>query len=295
MPEPSESDIAIFVDTVLRSGSEHYRDFTWRTNRDPYAILVSEVMLQQTQASRVVPYFDEWMSTFPDLESLADAPLQLVLSLWRGLGYNRRGLWLKQAAERTVAEHRASWSDGRAELPADLKCLLALPGIGPSTAAGIMAFGFGLPAVYLETNVRTVFLHELYADAQGVPDSAIVPLVERAMDEARGRGIGVAEWYYALLDHGAFLKRTVPNPSRRSAHHATQSRFEGSRRQKRAWLLRAVMDEPGLGVDEYAARLARQEEDLGRQAPSVADVTDIIDALTAEGLLAIEDGRVSIP
>ena len=232
-----------FVTLVAEKGRELYRDFSWRRTHDPYAVLVSEVMLQQTQVSRVEGRFDEWLAEFPTLDALAAAPLEAVLESWQGLGYNRRAIALKRAAEQVVA---TSGGEAPATLPADEVALRALPGIGPATAAGVLAFAFGQSSVYLETNVRAVFLHELFADQDGVPDREIVPLVAAAVDEASRQGISPREWYYALLDYGAHLKRILPNPSRRSAHHTRQSRFEGSRRQKRAWLLRAVMADPGV-------------------------------------------------
>ena len=191
-------------------------------------------MLQQTQVPRVVPRYERWLERFPTIDALARAPLAEVLEEWQGLGYNRRAVSLKRTADedsralrRAVARRR-----GRAARAARHR---------PATAAGILAFAFEQPSVYLETNVRAVFLHELFADAEGVRDREIVPLVAATVADAVAEGVSPREWYYALLDYGAWLKRTVPNPSRRSAHHVRQSPFEGSQRQKRARLLRAVM------------------------------------------------------
>jgi A/G-specific adenine glycosylase len=248
--DPAEMDA--FVSRVIAAGRELYRDFAWRDTRDPYAVLVSEVMLQQTQVSRVVPYWERWMADFPDLEALAAAPLEAVLLDWQGLGYNRRAVALKRLAEEVVGAHRAAGHAGPAGLSSDPRALTALPGVGPATAAGVRAFAFDLPSAYLETNVRAVVLHELFADADGVSDRTIVPLVEAAAQRAAERDIGAREWNYALLDYGAHLKKTLPNPSRRSAHHSRQSAFEGSHRQKRARLLRAVLGGPGLSAGEYA-------------------------------------------
>ena len=281
--------LASFVARVDALGREFYRDLPWRRTRDPYHVLLSEVMLQQTQVARVVPHYDAWLAGFPTIDALAAAPLARVLEEWQGLGYNRRAVALHRAAEQ-VAERFA----GR--LPADEELLRTLPGIGPATAAGVMAFAFELPAVYLETNVRAVFLHEFFADEDGVQDRDIVPLVSAALEEAALQGVGPREWYYALLDYGAQLKRTLPNPSRRSAHHTRQPRFEGSRRQKRAWLLREVIARPALPAEEYAQAIAAAEGRAGRDAPVIDEVESILDDLAAEGFLArdAESGAWSV-
>jgi len=278
------SELTAFVTRVAEQGRELYRDFPWRRTTSSYEVLVSEVMLQQTQVSRVEKRYEEWLAEFPTIDALAAAPLEPVLRAWQGLGYNRRAIALKRAAEQTAERF-----DGT--LPADEDELRSLPGIGPATAAGVLAFAYDQPAHYLETNVRAVFLHELFADRDGVPDREIKPLVSAAVGEARRQGIGPRVWYYALLDYGAHLKRSLPNPSRRSAHHTQQSRFEGSRRQKRAWLLRAVMEEPGLPVEEYARDLGRAERDAGRDAPDGDEVSAILGDLAAEGFLAAEGDR----
>lgn len=278
--------LEVFVERVVAEGERLYRDFPWRRTHDPYAVLLSEVMLQQTQVSRVVRYYERWLEDFPTIESLAAAPLEVVLQAWQGLGYNRRALALKRLAEELSAEAATLGRD--AELPRDEAALIALPGVGPATAAGVRAFAFGEPSAYLETNVRSVFLHEVFADSDGVSDSQIRPLVADATEIATALGIDARTWNYALLDYGAYLKRTLPNPSRRSSHHTRQSTFEGSTRQKRARLLRAVMSEPGLTLESYTAELAAAEAPEGREAPSPGEVLALLEALAAEGFLVRE-------
>lgn len=255
----------------------HYRslgrhDLPWRLTSDPYAVLVSEVMLQQTQVARVVPYYEEWLASFPTPSALAAAPLEAVLRVWQGLGYNRRAVALKRAAEVIESEHAG-------EVPRDRDALIALPGVGPATAAGVRAFAFGESDLYLETNVRAVFLHEFFADAEGVPDRALVPLLEQTLDRDDPR-----RWYWALLDYGAHLKRTLPNPSRRSRHHTRQSPFEGSHRQVRARVLRAAIAEPGGTAGELAEATTSEPERVVR---ALAE-------LVAEGFLDEEDGRYRV-
>lgn len=271
-PPPDTAAIVAFVRRVAEHGERLYRDFPWRHAHDPYEILISEVMLQQTQVSRVVPYYERWLADFPTLDALAAAPLEVVLRAWQGLGYNRRAVCLKKLAEQLASQTPPGEAP---QLPRSQEELLELSGIGPTTVAGVRAFAWGEPDAYLETNVRAVFLHELFADRTDVPDREVAPLVAAAATAAHELGIDARTWNYALLDYGTYLKRTVPNPSRRSAHHTRQSPFEGSRRQKRARLLRVVMDAPGLGTAELAGEL--------NMTP--AETLELLEALRDEGFV----------
>lgn len=307
--------------TLIRAeGAQRYRDLPWRRTRDPYRIWLSEVMLQQTQVPRVEARMPAWLDQFPSIEALASASTSDVLAAWQGMGYNRRALALHAAAQRIVNEYGGVF-------PRETRALVALPGIGPATAQGIRAFAFDLPGVYLETNVRTVFLHHFFPDVPGVPDRELMPLIEAACPAApvtadtprhddmaaldspahRSRiaaddASGAAEpyampqdaddtprsWYYALLDYGAYLKKTVPNPSRRSAGYVRQTRFEGSRRQKRAEVVRILLAaraaEPGgLSLDAIAAELDAFERAAGREQIDRALVRSILETLEREG------------
>jgi A/G-specific adenine glycosylase len=265
--------VEAFRERVYSYYREHGRhDLPWRQTPDPYAVLVSEVMLQQTQVARVAPYYEEWLASFPNPAALAAAPLEAVLRTWQGLGYNRRAIALTRAAGVIVAEH-----DG--EVPREREALLALPGVGPATAAGVRAFAFGEPDLYLETNVRAAFLHEFFADAEEVPDRAILPLLQQTLDRSDPR-----RWYWALLDYGAHLKRTLPNPSRRSRHHTRQSPFEGSHRQVRSRLLRAVMEVPDATAEDLAIASEAEPDRVARA----------LDELVSEGFLAEEAGRYRV-
>lgn len=282
------SALAEFRSLVLERGRELYRDLPWRRTRDPYAIWISEVMLQQTQTTRVDGRWQRWLARFPSVEALAAADAADVLDEWQGMGYNRRALALHRAA-REVAERGG-------ELPRDARDLEALPGIGPATAAGIRSFAFDLHSVYLETNVRSVFLHELFPGEEGVSDRVLVPLVDRTCpSDARDPRDDPRTWYYALLDYGAYLKRTVPNPSRRSRSHTRQSRFEGSHRQKRAELLRILLAQrserpDGVDLGTLAAQLALAEEKVGRRGVEVADVRALLEELSREGFCREDHG-----
>jgi len=228
-PARSDAGDAAFREEVAAFHREHRRELPWRETRDPYAIVVSEVMLQQTQVPRVTAKYTEFLSAFPDFALLAAAPLAAVLEAWSGLGYNRRALNLKRLAETVVDDHGGL-------LPRDTAALETLPGIGHATAAAVATYAFGAFAPFIETNVRAVYLHHFFADAEKVPDRELMPLVERTWDREDPR-----EWGYALMDYGSHLKRALPNPSRRSSHHVRQSRFEGSDRQARGAFLRALV------------------------------------------------------
>ena len=267
-----------FVELVRSEGERLYRVLPWRCIDDPYAVLVSEVMLQQTQVARVEKHWTRFLGLFPTIDALAAAGTADVLAQWQGLGYNRRALALKRAAEVCAAERGGKLPDTAEELE-------ALPGIGPATAAGVMAFAYNRPSVYIETNVRTVFLHELFPACDKVSDRQLAPLVAATCPEDDARA-----WYYALLDYGAHLKTLVANPSRRSAHYTRQSAFEGSRRQKRAELVRIVLAEPGIGADELAERLDAFERAAGRDGVDAATFDSIVGDLVAEGFFRSEEG-----
>ncbi|MCB7039428.1 adenine glycosylase [Eggerthella sinensis] len=267
-----------FVELVRSEGERLYRVLPWRCIDDPYAVLVSEVMLQQTQVARVEKHWTRFLGLFPTIDALAAAGTADVLAQWQGLGYNRRALALKRAAEVCAAERGGKLPDTAEELE-------ALPGIGPATAAGVMAFAYNRPSVYIETNVRTVFLHELFPACDKVSDRQLAPLVAATCPEDDARA-----WYYALLDYGAHLKTLVANPSRRSAHYTRQSTFEGSRRQKRAELVRIVLAEPGIGADELAERLDVFERAAGRDGVDAATFDSIVGDLVTEGFFRNEEG-----
>lgn len=239
-----------------RSGREH---LPWRHTKDPYVILVSEIMLQQTQADRVIPFFTRFIARFPTPAALARAPLSLVLRHWSGLGYNRRAKFLHEAAKRIVSEHGGM-------LPRTYEGLRALPGIGEYTAKAVRVFAYGEPESLIETNVRTVFLHHFFPRGRSVSDARLMPLIARAIE-----GQDPRTWYAALMDYGTYLKATRPNPSRKSKHHVKQKPFEGSLRQARGKILRAFL--AGAPVSSVRTELG------ARFAPALA-------SLEKEGLLA---------
>ncbi|MFZ4854911.1 MAG: A/G-specific adenine glycosylase [Desulfuromonadaceae bacterium] len=219
------------------------RQMPWRETNNPYRIIVSEIMLQQTQVERVKFKYAEFLAAFPTVFDLAAAPLSDVLQVWQGLGYNRRAIFLKRGAEVIVSDYGGCFPRSVAELQ-------SLPGIGPYTARAVAAFAFNIAEPLIETNIRTVYIHFFFHGREKVSDREIMPLVEATLDCNRPR-----EWYYALMDYGGMLKQTHPNPSRRSRHHTKQSRFEGSNRQLRSRILREVLAQTGITLKKLQLML----------------------------------------
>jgi A/G-specific adenine glycosylase len=273
LPLPPASALDAFRAKVWDYYRANRREMPWRDLDDPYAVLVSEVMLQQTQVARVESRFPEWMDTFPTIDALAAAPLPLVLEAWQGLGYNRRAMALKRSADLVVERFGGI-------VPRSVPELLTLPGVGPATAAAVVTYACRVPVPFIETNVRAAVLHDFFADADDVPDRDVMPIVAATWDADDPRG-----WGYALMDYGSHLKRTGPNPSRRSRHHVRQSRFEGSRRQKRARLLRMVLADPGRTADDYA----------GAAGLDIGETDALLQDLGREGFVGLTAGRWSVP
>ncbi len=282
-----DADLARVAGAFRRTVYAHYqterRDLPWRRTTDPYAILVSELMLQQTQVERVLHHYQPFLDAFPTTARLAAAPLAEVLSSWSGLGYNRRAVALQRAADLVERDH-----GGR--IPRDRDDLLRLPGVGPATSGAVLAFAFGVPVVFVETNIRRACLAELTArsllpaaaEDQPIRDALLVPLLERALDRDDPRN-----WYYALMDYGAALGRAArrrgaaANPNLASADYRRQSRFAGSARQLRGAIVRALVES---GAAATAGELWRVCRGVA-PATTRARAARVIDQLHDEGLL----------
>ena len=234
----------------------------WRRARDPYKILISEVMLQQTQISRVLPKYEEFLQAFPSIESLAKASDKKLLKVWSGLGYWRRAKYLKETAEMLVEKAKETNSANRGvrarrspELaegrrgarfeefcfrsfprnPAELK---KLPGIGPYTARAIACFAFNNSEAFLDTNIRRVYLHFFFPKKENVSDKEILEIAQKAVWKKNPR-----EWHYALFDYGAAeLKNKSIN--KQSRHYAKQSKFENSFRSYRTKVVQFLLSHP---------------------------------------------------
>lgn len=225
---PNGSTVAEFQSMILDFYRQEGRSFPWRETRDPYAILVSELMLQQTQTERVVPKYLAWLEAFPTAADLAAAPFPQVLAAWSGLGYNRRAGYLQSACRQVVQELGGVF-------PSTAKELQRLKGVGAYTAGAVAAFAFNRPEVFIETNIRSVYLFFFYPDQEKVSDAQLMPLIQATIYHQDPR-----RWYYALMDYGVALKKSTANPNRQSRHYSRQSRFEGSLRQARGAIVRQL-------------------------------------------------------
>lgn len=233
-----------------RTLSEYYyqsgrHDMAWRQpeqngNFDPYKILVSELMLQQTQAARVAEKYPEFLAQFPSVQDLAAAPLAKVLTAWNGLGYNRRAKYLWEAARSIQDEYKG-------EFPKSHEQLVRLPGIGSNTAGAIMAYAYDEPVIYVETNIRTVIIHHFFKDAKSVSDKEVAMVVAEllpGLHEGAAATLSNREFYWAMMDFGTYLKKTVGNKSTASKAYKKQSAFHGSVRQVRGKIIKELTAGP---------------------------------------------------
>jgi A/G-specific adenine glycosylase len=262
--------------TFRRTVLAYYRrfgrhDLPWRKTKNPYRILVSEIMLQQTQVPRVIDKYTQFLRAFPTFRALADASSADILKVWQGLGYNRRALMLQRCA-RAVAETHGGI------LPKDYEALRKLPGVGPYTAGAVLAFAYDLPRPVIETNIRRVYIHHFFPKRRKVADAEILSLVTEHLESVRSP----REWYSALMDYGTHLAETVTNPNRRSRHHTRQASFEGSLRQLRGKILRHLTIH---GTAEHATLMVLMED--ARTPHAVA-------ALEREGFIRVIEAIVHL-
>jgi A/G-specific adenine glycosylase len=262
--------------------------YPWRETRDPYAIWVSEVMLQQTQASRVVPAYRDFLARYPTVRSLAAASRRDVVRAWDGLGYNRRAVWLSEGARAIVREH-----EGR--VPRDAATLRTLPGVGPYTAAAVASMAFGEPVAVVDTNVRRVVARvHLGVDGSRVPTGRVWELALEWLDRD-----DPVTWNQAVMDLGREVCRPRPRcdvcPLARVCRFRTsgsvagrapsaKDRFEGSSRQVRGAVVRTLRSHESLS-------LARLAAETGFEA---ARVDAAVVALATDGLVERRSGRVRL-
>ncbi len=263
-----------FVAAVWKFYREHGRhDLPWRRTIQPYKIVVSEVMLQQTQVSRVLPKYRTFVHQWPTTKALAEARLKEVLTAWQGLGYNSRAKRLWECAQVVTQDYHGRW-------PRSYEGLQSLPGIGPYTAGAVMAFAYNEAVPILETNIRTVYLHHFFPQQQAVSDQKIAELVKRTLDQTQPR-----EWYWALMDYGSYLKQTHGNNIQQSKHYTKQSRFIGSNRQVRGAIMRTLTRHP----------MTRSQLRLELASFQSTNVEQQLKRLLAEGLVVKQGGKLDLP
>jgi len=249
----NKKKIHSFQKTIYAHYKKDGRRLPWRKTVNPYHIVVSEIMLQQTQVDRVVLKYKAFITTFPNFKILDKASLRDVLSVWQGLGYNRRAQSLKKLAHIVVEDYRG-------QLPRTQEELVKLPGIGPYTAGAILAFAHNKPSIFVETNIRTVFIHFFFPKKKKIKDSELLPFIEKTLDRKNPR-----VWYSALMDYGTYLKEKYPNPSRKSAHYTKQGRFEGSDRQIRGAIITALVNHKKCTEEQLTEALQKNPKRIKEQ------------------------------
>lgn len=281
---PNGSSVQEFQSMILDFYRQEGRSFPWRETCDPYEILVSELMLQQTQTERVVPKYLNWLQEFPTAQALAQAPFSQVLAAWSGLGYNRRAGYLQEACRQVVEELSGVFPSSACELE-------KLRGVGPYTARAVATFAFNKPEVFIETNIRSVYLFLFFprdnfpsgqegghkeADEASHPvkvaDSSLMPLIEVTLYHEDPRS-----WYYALMDYGARLKKSTANPNRRSLHYSRQSKFQGSLRQARGAIVKILAQTQG--------NILSLKEIEGESGIELYRLESAAESLVAEGMI----------
>lgn len=254
----------------------------WRKSTSAYRIWVSEIMLQQTQVDRVIGFFDAWMKRFPTVKDLARASQIDALKQWKGLGYNSRAIRMKQAAQLIIEKHKGKF-------PVDYNELQKLPGIGPYTAGAICAFVSNEPIAIIETNIRRVFIHHFFNDAVDVHDDEILELVKKTMDTGNPR-----EWYWALMDYGSFLGRTLNikgkkyNPNVQSRHYTKQSKFQGSDREIRSNILKFLLE------NNNKIELSNLKKEIKKFSTDNERIQKIMNQMLREGYFELNGSNVNL-
>ncbi len=244
---------------------KHARDdLPWRNTDNPYEILVSEIMLQQTQIERVLHKYPLFLSKYPDFPSLARVRLRSLYKVWQGMGYNRRALALREIA-RTVVK-----PPYHGTLPSDTDTLMRLPHVGQSTAGALLAFAFNKPSVFIETNIRRVFIHFFFREQERIEDRDIIPLIEKTLDRKDPRN-----WYYALMDYGSALRNLKDNPNLKSTQYKKQSTFAGSNRQIRGKILSLISKQQYLPLKDLSGQLNVPHD----------KIVKVVDQLREEGFI----------
>lgn len=256
---------------IIEQGRLLYRSMPWRDDTRPYFVLVSELMLQQTQVDRVIPKFRAFIERFPDEYILAAASLSEVLGEWQGLGYNRRAKYLHDAAKKITQEYKGRW-------PETLDEWRELPGVGPNTAGALMAYIYNVPVTFVETNIRTVLFHHCVGDQTNISDTELLKIADRLLNKTNPRA-----WYWALMDYGSWLKRQGVKNITKSATYRKQAPLKGSVREVRGEIIRTL---------HQAGSLSKSA--LMRAVQSDERFAAALEGLVRDGLINIHDEVVNL-
>ncbi len=275
MAQPTELK---FSKKVLHYFAQHRRSLPWRdieglSIKDRgYKVVVSEFMLQQTQVQRVIPKYTDWMQRWPTIDTFVDAPFADVLALWSGLGYNRRARYIHGALQHILRQY-----DGL--VPNNTEALEALPGIGTNTAGAIIVYTYNEPMVFIETNIRTVYLHEFFANmSQPVSDTQLKSKVAETLDVQNPR-----QWYYALMDYGTYIKKRHGTSLAKSALYKKQSAFEGSNRQIRGKIISMLTQLQSIKIEQLQEEIPDER------------LYDCIKKLSSEGMVTTDGITLRLP
>ena len=252
---------------------EGLRDLPWRKKPNFYTVLVSEIMLQQTQVERVVPKFELFLSTFPNIEDLAKAKKREVLSHWSGLGYNRRAVFLHQAAHYVVTNG----------IPKHKEEIMNLPGVGIYTANAIEAFVYNKESIVIETNIRTAVIEHCFKRKQKVNDTEISLVLKEALHTPQVRKKGMRFWYSALMDYGSFLKKNAVSHNKKVDGYTKQKPFKHSFRYVRSTLLKKIVAEK-KGCTLYILKKEINDDRC----------TDALKSLIKDNLIVYENKKYTI-
>jgi A/G-specific adenine glycosylase len=230
-------------------------------------------MLQQTQTSRVSEKFINFVKNFPDFQSLANAPLDSILEAWQGLGYNRRAIALKKIAQIVIKDYKG-------ELPDSIEVLESFPQIGKATASSIISFAFNKPTIFIETNIRRVYIYFFFFNKSNVNDKQILQIMEKTVDRDNPR-----EWYYALMDYGVMLKKKHPDLHKKSAHYQKQAPFRDSNRELRGKILNFLLKKKTITQSELEINLKNIKSQR---------IMGIIHQLEKEGFIIVNQDYIEI-
>lgn len=264
-----DHQMKVLQNKILSWYSIHKRDLPWRKTTNPYYILLSEIMLQQTQVDRVIEKYNLFTNKYPNIQDLANANTAQLIKDWSGLGYNRRVIFLQKCAQAVLKEYQG-------KMPTTCEELLGLPGIGPYTAAAICSFAYNHEVPCIDTNIRRVLIHELKLK-ETIDQKELREIAKNAIPKNKSR-----EWHNALMDYGSSVltvKKTGIKPI------GKQPKFKDSRRYYRGQVLKMLKENKSVTIPLLKKVFAKIEN----------EIKDILKDLQRDGLIIVEKERIKLP